>query len=143
MDARVIAIDLYNFAETGGVCCTLNANTGQSANHSGPSVMIVIGDANDGRSNCRRVYGGGQGAKARSIAWHCDGTTPTLKSSPSGGNTVPDIVYEAAVFNESGKGYWMEGFGLLRAEGENRPSRPTHVLVFKERAGKPGGAKGY
>ena len=36
---------------------------------------------------------GGQGVKARSIAYHEDGTTPTLKSAPSGGNTVPDIVY--------------------------------------------------
>lgn len=36
---------------------------------------------------------GGQGVKARSIAHHEDGTTPTLKSAPSGGNTVPDIVY--------------------------------------------------
>lgn len=34
----------------------------------------------------------------------------------------------ARVFNESGKGYWMDGFGCLRAEGENRPSRPTHIV---------------
>jgi len=33
------------------------------------------------------------------------------------------------IFNESGKGYWMEGCGCLRAEGENRPSRPNHVVV--------------
>ena len=33
------------------------------------------------------------------------------------------------IFNESGKGYWMEGFGCIRAEGENRPSRPGHVVV--------------
>lgn len=39
------------------------------------------------------AFMGGQGAKARSIAWCEDGTTPTLKSAPSGGNTVPDIVY--------------------------------------------------
>lgn len=36
---------------------------------------------------------GGQGAKARSIAYCDDGTTPTLKSVLSGGNTVPDVVY--------------------------------------------------
>ena len=36
---------------------------------------------------------GGQGAKAGSIAYADDGSTPTLKSAPSGGNTVPDVVY--------------------------------------------------
>lgn len=36
---------------------------------------------------------GGQGAKARSVAYCDDGTTPTLKSALSGGNTVPDVVY--------------------------------------------------
>lgn len=39
------------------------------------------------------AFMGGQGAKARSIAWCADGTTPTLKSAPSGGNTIPDVVY--------------------------------------------------
>jgi len=33
------------------------------------------------------------------------------------------------IFNESGKGYWMEGVGCLRSEGENRPSRPGHIIV--------------
>lgn len=39
------------------------------------------------------AFMGGQGAKARSIAYCDDGTTPTLKSVLSGGNTVPDVVY--------------------------------------------------
>lgn len=32
---------------------------------------------------------------------------------------------------ESGQGYWMLDTvsGTLRAEGENRPSRPSHVIV--------------
>jgi DNA (cytosine-5)-methyltransferase 1 len=33
------------------------------------------------------------------------------------------------VFNESGVGYWMPGCGCLRAEGENRPSRPSHCVI--------------
>lgn len=36
------------------------------------------------------------------------------------------------IFNESGKGYWMEGVGCLRAEGENRPSRPGHIVIALE-----------
>ena len=39
------------------------------------------------------AFMGGQGARARSIAYCDDGTTPTLKAVLSGGNTVPDVVY--------------------------------------------------
>lgn len=39
------------------------------------------------------AFMGGQGAKARSIAYYDDGTTPTIKSVMSGSNTVPDVVY--------------------------------------------------
>lgn len=39
------------------------------------------------------AFMGGQGAKAGSIAYADDGSTPTIKSAPSGGNTVPDVVY--------------------------------------------------
>lgn len=41
------------------------------------------------------AFMGGQGAKARSIAYCDDGTTPTIKSVLSGGNTIPDVVYAA------------------------------------------------
>lgn len=37
---NAVGCDLYNFALTGGVACTLNANTGLGANHAGPSVLI-------------------------------------------------------------------------------------------------------
>lgn len=39
------------------------------------------------------------------------------------------------IYNESGKGYWMEGFGCLRAEGENRPSRPGHLVILNDQGG--------
>lgn len=39
------------------------------------------------------------------------------------------------VFNESGHGYWMEGCGTLRAEGENRPSRPGHIVILNDQGG--------
>ena len=39
---------------------------------------------------------------------------------------------QPCVFNESGQGYWMPGFGCLRAEGENRPSRPGHLVCFAQ-----------
>lgn len=47
----VVGCDLYNFALTGEVACTLNANTGLGANHAGPSVLIE-----------KSSYGGVKGA---------------------------------------------------------------------------------
>ena len=76
-----IGCDLYNGQLTGDKAATLGANSGASANHAGPSVCLPA------------AFMGGQGAKARSIAYCDDGTTPTLKSAPSGGNTVPDVCY--------------------------------------------------
>ena len=36
---------------------------------------------------------------------------------------------EGAGFGETGIGYWQNGIQTLRAEGENRPSRPSNVIV--------------
>lgn len=44
-------------------------------------------------------------------------------------DAVGGVDGSVGVFNESGIGYWMPGYGCLRAEGENRPSRPTHTIV--------------
>jgi len=48
----------------------------------------------------------------------------------TGGGNVP-LVQEAISMRESGQGYWMEDSkaGTLRAEGENRPSRPSNVIA--------------
>ena len=48
----------------------------------------------------------------------------------TGGGNVP-LVQEAVSMRESGQGYWMEDnkAGTLRAEGENRPSRPSNVIA--------------
>jgi DNA (cytosine-5)-methyltransferase 1 len=63
-------------------------------------------------------------------------TTHTLKaegfdaSEDGTGRGVPLVPVCA---RESGQGYWMEDnkAGTLRAEGENRPSRPSHVVAFQ------------
>ena len=47
----------------------------------------------DRGQNIIASFMGGQGAKASSIAYCDDGSTPTLKSVLSGGNTIPDVVY--------------------------------------------------
>lgn len=51
-----------------------------------------------------------------------EGTADDAKGCAGGSGGV-------GCYNESGVGYWMPGFGCLRAEGENRPSRPTHCVV--------------
>lgn len=109
----VIGCDLYNGTVTGDAACTLTASTCASANHAGPTVLIlndqggsVMDISEDVTATLRAqdhghppvickvaAFMGGQGAKARSIAYCDDGTTPTLKSVLSGGNTVPDVVY--------------------------------------------------
>lgn len=58
----------------------------------------------DRGQNIVAAFMGGQGAKARSIAYCDDGSTPTLKSATSGSNTVPDVVYA------------LQGNGIDRSE---------------------------
>jgi DNA (cytosine-5)-methyltransferase 1 len=40
-----------------------------------------------------------------------------------------------AGFGETGIGYWQNGIQTLRAEGENRPSRPSNLVVWPEITG--------
>jgi len=63
-------------------------------------------------------------------------TSPYNGSNPQPGNPSHPLCASAhvplLVCNESGKGYWMPGFGCIRAEGENRPSRPGHLVCFAQ-----------
>ena len=73
------------------------------------------------------AFMGGQGARARTIAYRSDGTVPTLKSSPSGTNTVPDVVYcfEPGIAKREGSdSRFVQGRCVtLRAEmGDNQPA---------------------
>ena len=60
------------------------------------------------------AFMGGQGTRARSIAYHDDGTSPTLKASPSGSNTVPDVCYpiNTMVATRGGKDDMRTCFGV-------------------------------
>jgi len=44
----------------------------------------------------------------------------------NGGNFV---IGDPSAFGETGQGYWQRGVQTLRAEGENRPSRPSNCIV--------------
>lgn len=65
---------------------------------------------------------------------------PTLVSNGdahSGFRDERGLVVDVVAMRESGQGYWMkdEIAGTLRAEGENRPSRPSHVIGQPFRCG--------
>ena len=76
----------------------------------GMNVVVIVG-AESPQIGC---FMGGQGAKARSIAYHDDGTTPTLKSALSGGNTAPTVVYpiNLMVATRGGKDDMRTCFGI-------------------------------
>ena len=91
------------------------------------------------------AFMGGQGAKARSIAYYDDGTTQTIKSVPSGSNTVPDVCYclqgngidRADTAGCNGKG-WRENESFTL----NTIDRPTVVypgvgITSKENSSNP------
>lgn len=90
-----IGWDPYNGQLTGDVSSTIGTNCGMPNGRNG----VIEKTA---------AFMGGQGAKARGIAYCDDGTTPTLKASNSGSNQAPDVVYA------------IEGDGNVRAHiGEN------------------------
>ena len=128
--------DLYNGQLTGDKMATINANSGASANHAGPSVIFPINTmvaTRGGKDDMRTCFGigepgdpqftisaahehgvcylsafmGGQGPKARSIGYRDDGTTPTLMAAESGSNRVPDVCYS------------IEGHIIDRRSGQN------------------------
>lgn len=65
--------------------------------------------------------------KQNGKGWNDDGTAYTVDAMATQGVDI--------CARESGQGYWMEDdkAGTLRAEGENRPSRPSHVVAFTTR----------
>ena len=63
--------------------------------------------------------------KPESVCWD------SAESGEAGEGIAADAEggVDGSVYNESGQGYWMPDFGCLRAEGENRPTRPGHCVV--------------
>ena len=51
----------------------------------------------------------------------------TAGASESGAGRTGESIAQA--YGETGVGYWQNGVQTLRAEGENRPSRPSNVVV--------------
>lgn len=95
---------------------TKNINATAFTNRASPTeeVAETLRAESHGAIPMVAAFMGGQGAKARSIAYCDDGTTPTIKASPSGGNTVPDTVYpiNTMVATRGGKDDMRTCFGV-------------------------------
>lgn len=102
MPLNALGIDGYNGAVTGNVTATVDTN---SKNVNGPTLVMATGQANaevtvqhSPALNCNHEqpivcagFSGGQGAKAGGIGYE-DEVAPTIRSSESGSNQVPDVV---------------------------------------------------
>ena len=66
----------------------------------------------------------------RAQCWDGTDTAQTLTTNRCAGQANYSAVLQPICARESGQGFWMEDTvaGTLRAEGENRPSRPSHIV---------------
>lgn len=116
--------DLYNFNLCGHVAPTLNASSGSSPTHSGPSVFQsgIAGDANN-------IILDDQGGKQ--ITVRNDGISPTLMAETHGNipsviKDKPIIVFEPGKAKRLGQNIFENVSGTLRANaGDNQ-----HAVAF-------------
>jgi site-specific DNA-cytosine methylase len=147
-DKHAIAFQTSELRLTGkltekSVCPTLKANT--KAGDTEVKVVLYENHPNDSRvtgphdvaPRCVSRYGTGGGnvpLVQEAIAFRDPSPTLTSKMQGQAGwapyNEDAHLV-GAVAMRESGQGYWMEDSkaGTLRAEGENRPSRPSNVIA--------------
>jgi len=114
---RTEGADVYNATLTGDVAPTVTSATGIS-NASGPKVL---------------GFKANQSAEAHGLGIQ-EEVSPTLEGG-GGGNNKPTVIHpqgqQVMSMHETGQGFWKEAdhAGCLRAEGENRPSRPSNVVA--------------
>ena len=141
---RLLAVaqgaDVYNGEVTGDVAATVTSATG-IANASGPKVV------EESKTYC--LQGAGETSKTANGSGVNDDVAFTLNQTDKhavcswNGDVTPKSSEDVSVTlrsqqggegvgvaHETGQGYWQEHphAGTLRAEGENRPSRPSHVI---------------
>ena len=64
------------------------------------------------------------------MSWNPKSCSKAWKeSSREAENSIGETGESILGFGETGIGYWQEGIQTLRSEGENRPSRPSNVVV--------------
>jgi len=132
--ADAVFADMYNGAIDGDISATLNASSGNSPTHSGPSVVFGVTTKGNGEAflseerHTSLGCGGGQAGQGYPCAIVSDDPT-VLKRRFSNVEVLDGKVSPTL---EAGCG---EG-------GNNVPMIMDEALSFQERAGKPGGGKG-
>lgn len=123
------------------------AKDGPMRNQIGAGVMAFSsnrdgGDAQDDISPTLRIGTGLDISSPPAIAYNIqtnDGGDHKRKDRPNGGMYVNETDQSLTLgtsdrtvvaYGETGFGKWKEGVNTLRAEGENRPSRPSNVVAF-------------
>lgn len=82
------------------------------------------------------------GGQYTGVCYSIEGNTVDRESNKNGKGFSEDVsatlntqdkhavAYQVEAFGEAGRGYWQNGIQTIRAEGENRPSRPTNLVCF-------------
>ena len=73
--------------------------------------------------------GAASGSFSESLTESVSGYSDSCETAGEGTAASAEGSTGAAGFGETGIGYWQNGIQTLRAEGENRPSRPSNVVV--------------
>ena len=102
---KTLGLDLYNFAVTGDKACNMNANSNMSANHAGPTLLIL----ND------------QGGSVMDVS---EDVTATLRAQDHG--HPPVICFEPGIMSRdcsAGNRAYVDICSTLRAQmGDNQPA---------------------
>ena len=102
---KTLGLDLYNFAVTGDKACSMNANSNMSANHAGPTLLIL----ND------------QGGSVMDVS---EDVTATLRAQDHG--HPPVVCFEPGIMSRdcsAGNRAYVDVCSTLRAQmGDNQPA---------------------
>ena len=91
-------------------------------NPNGPAPTIAGSDGRGGQRMPYVAYGFSQESDGNTVR-----NAEDVARSITGRHGDPGVV----AYGESGQGFWQEGIRPLRAEGENRPSRPSNIIAFR------------
>jgi DNA (cytosine-5)-methyltransferase 1 len=103
------------FRPTDGLDCVAHDDLCPSLKANDSPAVAMTFDWQAGGGGADRSFRG----KSRSYITDKPGRTRALTANKS----------LAVAYSETGPGWISEGIGTLRAEGENRPSRPTHTVL--------------
>lgn len=141
---NALGVDGYNGAVSVQVSATVDTNC---KNVNGPTLVMATGQAN---AEITADYCANITCNHESPVICRAGDMANSETGMEVGTTLLARQYKSPPFicaHETGQGYWQDGdiAGTLRAEGENRPSRPSNIICagFSGGQGAKSGGIGY